>query len=54
MPKGAVPQLPEPMNGEQNLNEEWLFISDSNTKKKQPHKKYQARGLKGTKVSIFS
>lgn len=34
MPEGAVPQLREPMNGVQNLNEEWLFISDNNTKKK--------------------
>lgn len=53
MPEGAVPQLREPVNGVQNLNEEWLFISDNNTKKK-THKKYQAKGLKGTKASIFS
>lgn len=33
MPEGAVPQPLEPMNGEQNQNEEWLFISDNNTKK---------------------
>lgn len=39
MPEGAVPQLHEPMNGEQNLNEKWLFISDNNTKKKKSHKK---------------
>lgn len=53
MPEGAVPQLREPMNGEQNLNEEWLFIRDNNTKKK-PQKKYQAKGSAGTKTSIFS
>lgn len=33
MPEGAVPQLREPVNGEQNLDEEWLFIRDNNTKK---------------------
>ena len=31
MPEGAVPQLYETMNGEQNLNERWLFISFYNT-----------------------
>lgn len=43
MPEGTVHQLHEPMNGEQNLNEEWLFISDNNTKEKKTHKKYQAK-----------
>lgn len=48
-----MPQLREPVNGEQNLDEEWLFIRDNNTKKKN-HKKYQAKGSAGTKASIFS
>lgn len=34
MPEGAVPQLYETMNGEQNLNDKWLFISFNNTEKK--------------------
>lgn len=57
MPKGAVPQLYETMNGEQNLNEKWLFISFYNTKKKKKKRdtqlNYQAKGLEGTKASIF-
>lgn len=32
MPEGAVPQPLVPMNGEQNLNEEWLLICFNNTK----------------------
>lgn len=31
MPERAVPQVYETMNGEQNLNEKWLFISFYNT-----------------------
>lgn len=56
MPEGAVPQLCETMNGQQNLNEKWLFISFNNTKKKMrgTQLNYQAKGLEGTKASIFS
>lgn len=32
-----MPQLYETMNGEQNLNEKWLFISFNNTKKNEGH-----------------
>lgn len=54
-PEGAVPQLYKMVNGEQDLSEEWLFISFYNTEKMRDSQlNYQAKGFKGTKASIFS
>lgn len=50
-----MPQLYKMVNGEQDLSEEWLFISFYNTEKMRDSQlNYQAKGFKGTKASIFS
>lgn len=53
-----MPQLCETMNGEQNLNEKWLFISFNNKGGKKQQRgtqlNYQAKGLEGTEASVFS
>lgn len=48
-----MPQVCEPMNGEENLNEKWLFITDNNTKKKKPTKNIRQKAEKEQKPVSF-